>query len=343
MATTDSDIPLTSPPTVPDAQGPARDEAGLLYPGWASSAELGDYYVGGDYVDPSTKASAEESRAQAKGLQGKLNETRAQATAQDAALAAASADWRVKLTLAPSANYLYKADDPGILGPLKASDGVIFPYTPQISVAYNANYDTQELVHSNYKAFQYKSSSVDQIQITCDFTAQDTREANYLLAVIHFFRSVTKMFYGQDQTPAAGTPPPLCFLHGLGAFQFDNHPLVITSFNYSLPNEVDYIRATSIATIPGNNLSAYETKSNSGSVSTSRLQGSGLNTGASPAAPNFQMQANSKPTYVPTKMQIQLSALPIVTRNDISNRFSLKDYSTGSLLRGSVQKGGGIW
>ena len=44
-------------------------------------------------------------------------------------------------------------------------------------------------------------------------------------------------------------------------------------------------------------------------------------------------------------MQIQISAVPIVTRNDISRNFSLKDYATGNLLRGSKRKqgGGGIW
>jgi hypothetical protein len=37
---------------------------------------------------------------------------------------------------------------------------------------------------------------------------------------------------------------------------------------------------------------------------------------------------------------------PIVTRNDISKNFSLKDYATGKLLRGSHRNGGnggGIW
>ena len=42
-------------------------------------------------------------------------------------------------------------------------------------------------------------------------------------------------------------------------------------------------------------------------------------------------------------MQIQITAIPIVTRNDISNNFSLRDYATGALLQGSKRKGGGIW
>jgi hypothetical protein len=186
-----------------------------------------------------------------QGLQGSVNETRAQQITQDAENAKTQGDWRVRLSLAPSAGYLYKAQNPGILLPLQKTDGVIFPYTPSIQVTYAAHYDPAELTHSNYKIFQYKNSSVDQITINCDFTAQDNAEANYLLAVIHFFRSVTKMFYGNDEIPKPGTPPPLCYLSGMGDFQFDRHPLAISSFNYNLPNDVDYIRASSPTLLSG--------------------------------------------------------------------------------------------
>jgi hypothetical protein len=42
-------------------------------------------------------------------------------------------------------------------------------------------------------------------------------------------------------------------------------------------------------------------------------------------------------------MQIAIAAVPIVSRNDISNRFSLRDYATGGLLQGSKTGTGGIW
>ena len=155
-------------------------------------------------------------------------------------------DWRVRLSLAPGSQYLYNATNAGILEPLKGTKGVIFPYTPTIQVSYNANYDPFEPTHSNYKIYQYKNSSVGEVTITADFTAQDTMEGAYVLAVIHFFRSVTKMFYGQDGTNGQGvkngTPPPLCYLTGMGSYQFDNHPLVVSSFSMTYPNEVDYIR-----------------------------------------------------------------------------------------------------
>ena len=282
-----------------------------------------------------------------QGLQGSVDRARSQQITQDAENAKTQGDWRVRLSLAPSASYLYKAQNPGILKPLVKTDGVIFPYVPQIQVSYAAHYDPAELTHSNYKIFQYKSSSVDQISINCDFTAQDNDEANYMLAVIHFFRSVTKMFYGQDQTPKPGTPPPLCYLSGMGEFQFDRHPLVISSFNYSLPNDVDYIRAASPTLLSGVNSSGYDNGNDilvNDDVSCRRLQVSGLNFGGRENAPNWEKQTNTQPTYVPTKISIALMAYPIVTRNDISNTFSLEKYATGELLQGSKRpNGGGIW
>ena len=375
------DIPRDQENTVNynnSATSTAYDDDGNLNPGYAVNQETGEVYYAGfpppvttpvttssyqteNVFDPTqeTQESVFDPRQEvtesvfdptaggatgsSRGLGGATNETRSTATAQDTANFETKQDWRVRLSLAPSATYLYKAENPGILKPLKDTDGVIFPYLPTVNVSYIANYDPQELTHSNYKAYQYRSSSVEQVQISGDFTAQDTNEANYMLAVIHFFRSVTKMFYGQDQNPKPGTPPPLVFLFGLGDFQFNAHPLVVTNFNYSLPNDVDYIRASAPTLGAGVSTAGYTTASNSTSPTNSRLNSSGLNTGATSAPPQFQTDSNSQPTYVPTKMQIQITALPMVTRNDISNNFSLKQYATGALLRGSQNKRAGIW
>lgn len=283
-----------------------------------------------------------------QGLTAQQLDTNSQATQQDVANFQQKEDWRVRLSLAPGANYLYKVPkgSAGILEPLQATDGVIFPYTPQIQVNYQANYDPTDLTHSNYKIYQYRNSGVDAVTITCDFTAQDTYEANYLLAVIHFFRSVTKMFYGQDQNPKPGTPPPLCYLSGLGAFQFDSHPIAITSFNYSLPADVDYIRAGAVTAGAGVNRAPSNVPNNSsgGWLSQLRAAASGAPVGGKQPAPVFTTPPGTvDPTYVPTKIQMSIGAVPIVTRNDISNTFSLEKYATGSLLRGSKRQGGGIW
>jgi hypothetical protein len=41
----------------------------------------------------------------------------------------------------------------------------------------------------------------------------------------------------------AGAPPPICMLSGYGTYQFNNLPIVISSFFYTLNEDVDYIVA----------------------------------------------------------------------------------------------------
>lgn len=276
-----------------------------------------------------------------QGIYGAVTNTRLTGVLEDRLPATNYPDWRVKLSLAAGADYLYKAPNvAGILAPLAATDGVIFPYTPQISVAYTALYDTTMPTHSNYKIYQYTSSAVDQMTITGEFTAQDTFEANYVLSVIHFFRSLTKMFYGRDEFPKPGTPPPLVFVDGMGAFQFNRHPLVVTNFTYNLPNDVDYIRST----LTENTASIRPAFSSSLSGPNQRL-GSEITRGGQVPLTITGNNASFtlEPTYVPTKMQIQITALPIVSRNQISNAFSVKQYATGKLVKGNTRTGGGIW
>jgi hypothetical protein len=269
-------------------------------------------------------------------------------------------DWRVRISLAKGSNYLYNygsADlrEAGILEPLRGTSGVVFPYTPAISVAYNAKYDTQTITHSNYNIHNYTGSSIDSISVNGDFTAQDTTEAAYMLAVIHFFRSATKMFYGKDENPKQGTPPPLLYLSGHGNYQFDEHPMVLTNFTYALPVDVDYINAYpdgsgAINSIPLAPFQQPNTAKPSLLASgIQRLTGSGLQPGGMCKRPVFQNRPAGADvvTRVPTKISIALTFLPIVTRNAITNHFSLKKYATGELLRGSVTRGagtgGGMW
>jgi hypothetical protein len=286
---------------------------------------------------------------------GLINNAQNQSTLQTRQNTPAAADWRVRLRLAPNANYLYKVPagngGPGILAPLAATDGVVFPYTPAIETSYQAKYANYDLTHSNYRGYFYQNSSVENISIKGTFTAQDTREAAYLLAVIHFFKSVTKMFYGQDAE--AGTPPPLVYLSGFGKYQFNESPCVVTTFGYSLPTDVDYIRANGFNNI-GLNMENRRNQSSGpaigGSLGTvvailDRLSNAGLNNGSLSNRPspsqvnqNVTNQTSINSTYVPTKMEISITLLPMQTRNQVSKQFSLKSFANGSLLAG-----GGFW
>lgn len=307
------------------------------------------------YGDPQAQQDADNPRqygtqtdpGDAALITAKVQQARQQKTIQEQRKSVNADDWRVRLRLAPQAKYLYNDPSASVLAPLRNTDGVIFPYTPRIDVSYIANYSQEALTHSNYLQYFYQGSQVQGIQVNATFTAQDTQEANYLLAVIHFFRSCTKMFYGQDTE--AGSPPPLVYLSGLGTFQFNEHPCVVQQFNYNLPDDVDYIRAGSpnVANNAAGTLNANRPQQNSigtgllagvisaiGSPALAALAGQGIQFGANPmsAFQGISIKVD-KPTYVPTKLEISLILLPVVSRRGVSSQFSLKGYANGDLLR----------
>jgi len=255
-------------------------------------------------------------------------------------------DWRFRIGLMPGSEVLYKdGDTSSLLSPLLATDGVIFPYTPNVMVNHRANYDKISPVHSNYPTYFYQSSEISDVQVNATFTAQSVDEADYMMAMIHFFRSATKMFYGQDEN--RGTPPPLLALTGFGQHQFNFHKAVLTQFNYALPDGVDYIRT-----------SAGGVGSIQAQATRGQLQGGGGNfgifgiasrigrlfgIGATPGAETGFQTANegtnlarAGASYVPTKIEISLTLLPVVTRAEQSKQFSLRDYATG---KGLSQRG----
>ena len=146
-------------------------------------------------------------------------------------------DWRVRVSVA--SGLLYTVESVGVMAPLQSTNGVIFPYTPSITVAHTATYSPQKFTHSNYSAQAYENSEVQAITISGDFTVQNVTEGAYLLACIYFFRAATKMFFGSSNHP--GNPPPMVFLDGYGSHYFPHVPCVITQFQHTLSPDVDYI------------------------------------------------------------------------------------------------------
>jgi hypothetical protein len=149
--------------------------------------------------------------------------------------AADSSDWRLRMT-APAITLA------GILSPLAATAGVIFPYTPTIRVQYTANYSDYAPLHTNTRGLFYTSSQVENVMVEGTFTAQDSKEADYVRAAIHFFKSATKSFAHNSKNK--GAPPPIVFMYGYGDLQFNRHPTLVSLFNYASPNDVDFIPTT---------------------------------------------------------------------------------------------------
>jgi hypothetical protein len=213
-------------------------------------------------------------------------------------------DWKVKITLSKSNPFSFMtAAEQSILKPLMEVNGVVYPYTPQITVTNQTNYNPQRFTHSNYAHLAYESSEVQAIQITGDFTAQTRAEADYVLDCIYFFRAASKMYFGESK--GAGQPPPLVYLNGYGKHYFPNVPCLITTFSHTMPAEVDYMETSD-----------------------------GNQSGGTVDLPNGRDSVATtvgQTTRIPTTSSITVNLQPVYSKSNL-NKFNLQDFANGKLL-----------
>lgn len=275
-------------------------------------------------------------------------------SARGGATAAGEDDWRVRISLADKADYLYK--DPSmmynsILAPLKETNGVIWPYVPQVQVQHVANYASSQLTHSNYPAHFYTASEVADISITGEFTVQSAEEGQYLMAVIYFLRAATKMFFGQSDN--AGNPPPMVFLDGYGSHYFPHVPGVITNFTHTLPNEVDYIQVPITVTKlqdsvinPGEAMNAVNAPENRGVNNASNVPShlisnkKYVNSQGQETKTEFKTLEST--TRVPTVSTVSVTFRPMYSRKNLHDRFNLNDFANGKLIQDKDKGFGGF-
>lgn len=192
-------------------------------------------------------------------------------------------------------------DPSNILYPLYSTRGVLFPYTPTVTTGLTAEYDTSTFIHSIYGYNSYVRSYPKPISIVAEFTAQTTDEALYMLAVLHFFKSVTKSYFGINPYNRAGTPPPVLLFNYLGEYQFNNVPTLVKSFDYTLDANIDYVP-----------------------ISTTRFSGGDT--------VNLPMTTSGGYTYVPTHITVSVELdtqyIPVVLRN----QFNLDEFRSGKLV-----------
>lgn len=150
-------------------------------------------------------------------------------------------DWRVRITCQWN---IFKGNE--LFTILENTGGVVWPYNPNITVSTKAEYNPINPIHSNYTTYSYKHSSVDDIQISGEFSCETETDAAYWIAATTFFKTATKMFFGQGEY--AGNPPLVCNLTGYGSSVFDKVPVIIKSFSVDLKDDVNYIRCNTFRT-----------------------------------------------------------------------------------------------
>lgn len=217
----------------------------------------------------------------------------------------------------------------------QTSNGIVFPYTPTISMGYRANYEMIQGAQTNYGVPTYQQSNIDTISIRGMFTANSRSEAQYLLAVLHFLRSATKSRFGSD--PDAGTPPPILYLRGYGEGMFNDVPVVVTSVNYALSADVDYIDIGSpvAASSLAQDQALTVTRDDEGNILPGMEQAdiTRINARLNIEAGLFEDQGSPfKKTKVPTEIEVDIGLQVIYKRQELVN-LSSQEYYSGNLMR----------
>jgi hypothetical protein len=143
-------------------------------------------------------------------------------------------DWRVRITCQ------WDTFNSPLFAVLQQTGGVVWPYLPSITVSTKAEYNTIPITHANYSQYSYKNSVVDDISISGEFSCETATDGAYWIAATTFFKTATKMFFGQGNL--AGNPPIICNLTGYGSHVFDKVPVIIKSFSVDFKDDVNYIK-----------------------------------------------------------------------------------------------------
>jgi hypothetical protein len=254
-------------------------------------------------------------------------------------------DWRVRLSMA---NWSSFRSSP-VLKPLKEAGGLIFPYTPQITIASGAKYTNASVIHSNYNFNAYTSSDPGNISIIAPFYCEDPGQGLYWIAAVHYLRSLTKMFTGND--PKAGNPPPIVFLNGYGNYVFKNIPVVVTKMSVQLDATSDYISVDVVGSAAGavegvaegiGGLADSLGGALGGSIpglsditgTVSNIAGGVGSVAALAGTFGLGGSVSGGVAHVPTKSSFTIELTPVYSRNSVRN-FSLDRFVQGGYLNNS--------
>lgn len=211
-------------------------------------------------------------------------------------------DWRVRLTI-PEGSHLenYFFENNQIMEPLYDLKGIFWPLTPSMVIQHSAAYNPLSQTHSNYPFQAYQNSQVDQINIVGEYPVQNYQDAKHWVATVKFLRTITKMFFGQEDE-FKGNPPPILHMSGYGTHMFEKVPVVVNTFNVELRSGIDYISTNPEVTDQ-------------------------LTTDFQTLDPS-EIEA----TWAPTLSLISVLVTPVYSRQTLKN-FSLKDFSNGTLSK----------
>lgn len=238
-----------------------------------------------------------------------------------------SSSRRVRLRPLPNAvNTIYGN---GLIAPLRNTNGMVWMYQPIISYQQGTTYTSIDLVHANTELYAYTRTNALRFTVDGKFSVQNQTEGVYALACIHFLRTVTKMWFGQNDTNA-GTPPPILYFDAYGDYMFNKLPVIVNEFTIGLPDDVDYVP------ISQSYLSTQGTTDSKGNANNT-LGSTPLTAQTIPTTTNTNALSNTNLSgnnvWLPAVFNISVTMTVQQTPSNLRSVFNLDQFRSGQLMK----------
>lgn len=131
---------------------------------------------------------------------------------------------------------------------------VVFDVMPTITESRNATYDPVQLLHHPGEILKYKSTGNRSWSVKATLISRSPAEASKNLEIINLIRSWTMPFYGvgteENLRQYLGAPPPILTLEAYGGKMVGPVKCIMESYDWSWPNDVDYIPTLDLTPFP---------------------------------------------------------------------------------------------
>ena len=135
-----------------------------------------------------------------------------------------------------------------------SNDFVVFKVMPTINESRGASYDPITPIHHPGGIPVYKTTGVRTFDLNGKFISRTIKEADETLRFINLIRSWVMPYYGRgtaaNDKGALGAPPDVLTLFAYGNKHLNNIPVVLQNYNWSYPDDVDYIQTSNGEPVP---------------------------------------------------------------------------------------------
>lgn len=131
--------------------------------------------------------------------------------------------------------------------PSAVPNTIILDVMPTISESRSVNYEPFTPIHHPGEIMKYRGTSGRKWSVSGRFIARNSNEATLNQIYMNVIRAWTMPFYGEGTANDAelkrylGAPPPILTLSAYGSQNIKNVKCVLTNYDWSWPNDVDYI------------------------------------------------------------------------------------------------------